>query len=171
MPRMYSPWCNGIGNRGTSEFWVVSSYFTVQFGCWFLWLQHRDSMVVAFMSRDVLTPGTFLSQSAALEQHTRWTATPYIITASSKCAGSPSWSVPFGFPAIACAVTFVTKRRSSWACIGNPNPEQETIKGTHAQETSAYQRRPTTQHAAQGSNPPIGPLYMQLANLPHTHRE
>ena len=27
---------------------------------------------------------------------------------------------------------WVTKRRSSWACIGNPNPEQETIKGTHA---------------------------------------
>ena len=25
--------------------------------------------------------------------------------------------------------------------------EQETIKGTHAQETSAYQRRPTTQYA------------------------
>ena len=49
-----------------------------------------------------------------------------------------------------------TKRRSSWACIGNPNPEQETSKGTHAQETSANQRRPTTQHAAQGSNPPIG---------------
>ena len=48
----------------------------------------------------------------------------------------------------------VTKRRSSWACIGNPKPEQETIKGTHAQETSAYQRRPTSQHAAQGSNPP-----------------
>ena len=39
-------------------------------------------------------------------------------------------------------------------------PEQETIKGTHAQETSAYQRRPTTQHAAQGSNPPIRALYM-----------
>ena len=34
----------------------------------------------------------------------------------------------------------VTKRRNSWACIGNPNPEQETIKGTHAQETPAYQR-------------------------------
>ena len=48
----------------------------------------------------------------------------------------------------------VTKRRSSWACIGNSKPEQETIKGTHSQETSAYQRRPTTQHAAQGSNPP-----------------
>ena len=26
---------------------------------------------------------------------------------------------------------FVTKRRNSWACRGNPNPEQETIKGTH----------------------------------------
>ena len=29
-------------------------------------------------------------------------------------------------------VVLITKRRSSWACIGNPNPEQETIKGTHA---------------------------------------
>ena len=63
----------------------------------------------------------------------------------------------------------VTKRRNSWACIGNPNPEQETIKGTHAQDTSAYQRRPTTQHAAQGSNPPVRALYMQLAKIPHTH--
>ena len=35
----------------------------------------------------------------------------------------------------------VTKRRSSWACVGNPKLEQEIIKGTHAQETSAYQRR------------------------------
>ena len=48
----------------------------------------------------------------------------------------------------------VTKRRNSWACIDNPNPEQETIKGTHAQETSAYQRRATTHYAALGSNPP-----------------
>ena len=68
------------------------------------------------------------------------------------------------FPAVVCAVTsippiFVTKRRSSWACIGNPKPEQETIKGTHAQETSAYQRRPTTQHAAQASNPPTHIAY------------
>ena len=31
----------------------------------------------------------------------------------------------------------VTKRRSSWACIGNPKLEQETIEGTHAQETQA----------------------------------
>ena len=38
----------------------------------------------------------------------------------------------------------VTKRRKSWACRGNPNPEQETIKGTHTQETPAYQHRPTT---------------------------
>ena len=52
------------------------------------------------------------------------------------------------------ACFIVTKRRSSLACTGNPKPEQETIKGTHAQETSAYQRRPTSQHAAQGSNPP-----------------
>ena len=70
-----------------------------------------------------------------------------------------------------CAVVYVytTKRRSSRACIGNPKPEQESIKGTHAQETPAYQRRPTTLHAAQGSNPPIGALYMQLAKIPHTH--
>ena len=64
----------------------------------------------------------------------------------------------------------VTKRRNSWACIGDPNPEQETIKDTHAQETPAYQRRPTTQHAAQGSNPPIRALHMQLAKIPHTHQ-
>ena len=62
------------------------------------------------------------------------------------------------------------KRRSSWACIGNLKPEQETIKDTHAQETAAYQRRPTTQRAAQGSNPPIRALYMQLAKIPHTHQ-
>ena len=30
-----------------------------------------------------------------------------------------------------CVSYFVTKRRNSWACRGNPNPEQETIKGTH----------------------------------------
>ena len=59
----------------------------------------------------------------------------------------------------------VTKRRSSRACIGNPNPEQETIKGTHAQETAAHQRRPATQHAAQGSNPPIGALYLSLIHI------
>ena len=51
-------------------------------------------------------------------------------------------------------IVVVTKRRSSRACMGSPKPEQESIKGTHAQETSAYQRRATTQHAAQGSNPP-----------------
>ena len=28
------------------------------------------------------------------------------------------------------ALPVVTRRRNSWACIGNPNPEQETIKGT-----------------------------------------
>ena len=64
----------------------------------------------------------------------------------------------------------VTKRRNSWACTGNPNPEQETIKGTHTQETPAYQRRPTTQYPAQGSNPPIGTLHMQRAKIPHTHQ-
>ena len=58
------------------------------------------------------------------------------------------------------AASVVTKRRSSWACIGNPKPEQETIEGTHAQETPAYQRRPTSLHTAQGSNPPIRALYL-----------
>ena len=61
------------------------------------------------------------------------------------------------------------KRRNSWACRGNPKLEQETIKGAHAQETPAYQRRPTTLHEVQGSNPPIRALYMQLAKMPHTH--
>ena len=32
-----------------------------------------------------------------------------------------------------------------------------------AKETSAYQRRPTTQYAAQGSNPPIGALHIRPA--------
>ena len=49
--------------------------------------------------------------------------------------------------------------------MGNPKLEQETIEGTHAQETPAYQRRPTTLHDVQGSNPPIRALYMQLANI------
>ena len=64
----------------------------------------------------------------------------------------------------------VTKRRSSWVCIGNPKLEQETIECTHAQETPAYQRRPTTPHEVQGSTPPIRALYMQLAKIPHTHQ-
>ena len=71
---------------------------------------------------------------------------------------------------VVVAQYFVAKRRSSWACIGNLKPKQETIEGTYAQETSAYQRIPTTQYAAQGSNPPIGALYMQLAKIPHTHQ-
>ena len=47
----------------------------------------------------------------------------------------------------------VTKRHSSWACIGNPKLEQETIECTHAQETPACQRRPTTLHEGRGSKP------------------
>ena len=54
--------------------------------------------------------------------------------------------------------SYVTKRLSSWAGIGNPKPEQETIEGTCAQETPAYQRRPTTLSEVQGSNPPIRAL-------------
>ena len=64
--------------------------------------------------------------------------------------------------------TNVTKRRSGWACIGNPKLEQESIEGTDARETPAYQRRPTTLHEVQGSNPPIRTLYMQLAKIPPT---
>ena len=74
------------------------------------------------------------------------------------------------FLTIASLCDVVTKRRSSWACIGNPKPEQESIEGTHAPETPACQRRPTTLHEVQGSNPPIRALYMQLAKIPHTHK-
>ena len=35
----------------------------------------------------------------------------------------------------------VTKRCSSWACIGNPNPEQETIEGTHSSACMSPFRR------------------------------
>ena len=38
-------------------------------------------------------------------------------------------------------------------CIGNPKLEQDSIEGTHARETPAYQRRPTTLHEVQGNNP------------------
>ena len=55
---------------------------------------------------------------------------------------------------VVCHHRFVgSKRRSSRACIGNPKLAQETIEGTHAQETPAYQRRSTTLHEVQGSNP------------------
>ena len=64
----------------------------------------------------------------------------------------------------------VAQTCSSWACKGNPQLEQETIEGTHAQETPGYQRRPTTLHEVQGSNPPIRVLYMQLAKIPYTHQ-
>ena len=69
-----------------------------------------------------------------------------------------------------CHRVRVTKRRIGLACIGNPKLEQETREGTHAQETPAYQRRPTTLHEVQGSNPPTRALYMQLAIVPHTHQ-
>ena len=50
----------------------------------------------------------------------------------------------------------VTKRRNSWACIGNPNPEQETIKGTHAQEMTAVPAHtPPQLHTADASPDPI----------------
>ena len=88
-------------------------------------------------------------------------------------SASHAWSLCFrkvGRPAPTGTSPDVIKRRSSRACMGNPKPEQVTIKGTHAQETSAHQRTPTTQHAAQGSNPPTRPLCMQLAKIPHTHQ-
>ena len=53
----------------------------------------------------------------------------------------------------------VLNRRSSWACIGSPKLEQETIEGTHAQDSPAYQRRPTTLHEVQGSSPNQGAIH------------
>ena len=50
---------------------------------------------------------------------------------------------------LSCCQTYY-KETQIRACIGNPRPEQESIKGTHAQETPAYQRRPTTLHEGQG---------------------
>ena len=79
----------------------------------------------------------------------------------------------FGLPVLeGCAASAVTKRRSSWACIVNPKLEQETTEGTegtHARQTPAHQRRPSTLHEVKGSKPPIGALYMQLAKIPPTH--
>ena len=68
---------------------------------------------------------------------------------------------------LTCRHLVVTKRLSGWACIGSPKLEQETIEGTHARETPAHQRRPTTLHEVQGSSPPMTAVYMQLAKLPH----
>ena len=49
----------------------------------------------------------------------------------------------------------------------------ETRAGNHRRHTrtrnASYQRRPTTLHEVQGSNPPIRALYMQLTKIPHTH--
>ena len=99
---------------------------------------------------------------------------PSVLFVTAQCAGAALSGLHHGRLRVASApqlhLYLVTKRRNSWACIGNPKPEQETIKGTNAQETSAYQSRPITQHAAQGSNPPITALYMQLAKRPHTHQ-
>ena len=99
---------------------------------------------------------------------------PFCVAGPRSWAGSLSWSVPFATVPlcnkIPCCSVLVTKRRSSWACTGNPKLEQEAIEGTHTQETPAYQRRPNTQHEVQGSNPPIRALYMQLAKIPHTHQ-
>ena len=86
-------------------------------------------------------------------------------TALVPCSMQSHCAVP-AFVTERCKV--VTKRRNSWACRGNPNPEQETIKGTHTQDTPAYQRRPTTQYAAQGSNPPIE-RYTCSKRRYHTH--
>ena len=47
------------------------------------------------------------------------------------------------FAPLSIVTATLTMRRSSWACLGNPKPEQETIEGTNAQEKPAYQRRPT----------------------------
>ena len=39
----------------------------------------------------------------------------------------------------------ISYKEMQWSArIGKPKLEQETIEGTHARETPAYQRRPTT---------------------------
>ena len=64
----------------------------------------------------------------------------------------------------------VTHRQSETKAIFYVKLEQEAIEGTRARETPARQRRPTTLHEAQGSNPPIRALYMQLAKVPPARR-
>ena len=88
----------------------------------------------------------------------------FMCAAAWPCVCTLNFSETHGLPALS-----VTQTRSCWACIGNPKLEQESIEGTHAQETPAYQRRPTTLHEGQGSNPPIRALHMQLEKIPHTH--
>ena len=66
-----------------------------------------------------------------------------------KCQGSV-------YRGCANLMAVVTKRRSSRACIGNPKPEQETIKGTHAQETRTLY---------------FAPLYIAIAMGPNSRHE
>ena len=68
------------------------------------------------------------------------------------------------------SVTFlVTKRRNSEACRGNPNPEQETIKGTHThkkrQRTNAGQPHSTRRKEA---NPQLGTAHAASEDTTHT---
>ena len=58
----------------------------------------------------------------------------------------------------------VTKRRSSWECIGNPKLEQETIEGKHTQETQAN-------HTARGARkqpPNQGAIHAASEDTTHT---
>ena len=84
----------------------------------------------------------------------------------SACLG-PFRTFPSTLPAACTSLGFhsdrLLQRDAVVGHVGNPKLEQESIEGTHAQETPAYQRRPTTLYEVQGSNPPIRALYMQLA--------
>ena len=72
---------------------------------------------------------------------------------------------------VARRITTESYKETQWlACMSSKRKlEQEIIEGTHAQETPAYQRRPTTLHEVQGRNSPIRTLYMQVAKIPPTH--
>ena len=71
---------------------------------------------------------------------------------------------------VARRITTESYKETQWlACMSSKRKlEQEIIEGTHAQETPAYQRRPTTLHEVQGRNSPIRTLYMQVAKIPPT---
>ena len=78
--------------------------------------------------------------------------------ASCTCSRSGCVRVVCAIRALCVFVSSIgrfTKRRSGWACIGNQSETRAgTVEGTHARETPAHQRRPTTLHEVQGKQPP-----------------
>ena len=65
----------------------------------------------------------------------------------------------------------VTKRRSSRACMGNPKPEQETIKGTHARETSLPTQANHTAPGARKQPPNKGAIHVASEDTTHTSNQ